>query len=115
MISRVPPDYYNSSLILGLGDTVEPRLSEPLWSPKILRCSESQNRSNNENQNGIHDQKSTGERDRQLIVLSSIHRQRVVCFSTWINCSEAKRTGYLGCTASHKAATWPLMIFKAAQ
>ena len=35
-------------------------------------------------------------RDRQLIALSSTHRQRVVCFSTWINHSEAKRTGYLG-------------------
>ena len=55
------------------------------------------------------------ERDRQLLAFSSTHRQRVVCFSTWINRSEAKRTGYLGYTASHKAATWPLMIFKAAQ
>ena len=94
---------------------MEPRLSEPLWSPKFLRCSDSQNRSDNENQNGVHDPRSTGERDRQLIALSSTHRQRVVCFSTWINRSEAKRTGNLGYTASHKTATWPLMIFKATQ
>ena len=94
----------NSKHIL---DTVEPRLSEPLWSPKFLMCSDSQNRLDNENQNGVHDRKSTGERDTQLIALSSTHRQRVVCFSTWINRSEAKRTGYLGYTASHKAATWP--------
>ena len=60
--------------------TVEPRLSEPLWSPKFLRCSDSQNRMDNENQNGVHDRKSTGERDRQLIVLSSTHRQSSLFF-----------------------------------
>ena len=67
------------------------------WYP---RCSDNQNRSDNENQNGVHNR--TGERDRQLIALSSTHRQRVVCFSTWINRREAKRTGYLGYTASQR-------------
>ena len=75
-------------------------IPNPFGHLKILRCSDSQNRSDND---GVHDRKSTGERDRQLIALSSTHRERVVCFSTWINRSEAKRTGYLpylGYTAS---------------
>ena len=45
----------------------------PFGHRKILRCSDSQNRSDNENQNGVHDRKSTGERDRHLIALSSTH------------------------------------------
>ena len=84
--------------------TVEPRLSELLWSPKNFN---SQNRSDNENQNGSHNRKSTGERDRQLIALSSTHRQLVVCFSTWINRSEAKRTGYLGYISSTQIVNVP--------